>query len=138
MRNLIDIKSALGGLHTILSGIAAQIDAIPAGGSGVGEWTLVSPADPGYDTLTTTATEYTIGDYKEFYLNLFCGATGFNLFLNPVYIPVDAFQGSDTYAFTFSMKNNSDLQMNIYIDSGKLYVKLTGEVADTRAYAYAR
>lgn len=34
--NFVDMKKALGSLHTILSGIAAQIDAIPVPGSGGG------------------------------------------------------------------------------------------------------
>lgn len=138
MRNFKDLSRALASIAGGLKGIKDIIDTIEPGGGGAGEWTLVSPADPGYDTLTTTATEYTIGDYKEFYFNLFCGASGFNLFLDPVYIPVDAFQGSDTYAFSFSVKNNSDVQMYIYIDSGKLSVALVGAVSDTRAYVYAR
>lgn len=34
MRNLNDFIRALGGIHTVLSGIAGKIDLIPAGGSG--------------------------------------------------------------------------------------------------------
>lgn len=139
MRNFKDFTRAIAGIASALKGINTVVDDIPVpGGSTLPEWTLVSASDPGYDTLSTTATEYTIGDYKEFYLNLFCGASGFNVFLTPVYIPVDAFQGSDSYVFTFSMKNNADIQMYIYIDSGKLYVQLTASVSDTRAYVYAR
>lgn len=36
MRNMIDIKTGLSGLHTILEGIAAIIDAIPVPSSGGG------------------------------------------------------------------------------------------------------